>query len=236
MTQYDQPQTIDNSDIDRLTKILTAQRQLDAAIRMFLSFEDDLAIHTVGAAAYRVLRDLKAAQGKTELTDILSEVVFNVAQKIVNGEFSGLPAELSEKEEIGRLILSLTEAVRAGEVSTSNEVFITFRHEKEHWGSFNKVANFLKHADTDTNAMLNPDLIKNDLLLEYACRCYVRFTGSITPEMITFFIWRMPDEGMFQPIIGTMSRELSLLELDARRTRCLDILRELKNNEEAACD
>lgn len=38
-----------------LTKVADAQRQLDAAIRMFFAEEDELAIHTAAAAAYRVL-------------------------------------------------------------------------------------------------------------------------------------------------------------------------------------
>jgi hypothetical protein len=41
-----------------VTKVAAAQRLLDAAIRMTFSDEDDLAIHSITAAAYRIIRDL----------------------------------------------------------------------------------------------------------------------------------------------------------------------------------
>jgi hypothetical protein len=42
----------------RVTKIEAAERQLDAAIRMFFADDDWLAIHTLVAASGRILRDL----------------------------------------------------------------------------------------------------------------------------------------------------------------------------------
>jgi hypothetical protein len=54
-----------------LRKEAAAQRQLDAAIRMTLAEEDELAIHTVVAAAYGILRGLKQNQSRNELSDRL---------------------------------------------------------------------------------------------------------------------------------------------------------------------
>ena len=48
-----------------ITKIAAAKRQLDAAIRMFFAGEDELAVHTIAAAAFRVLRDLHKKRGKS---------------------------------------------------------------------------------------------------------------------------------------------------------------------------
>jgi hypothetical protein len=42
-----------------LNKLAAAQRQLCAAIRLFFAGEDELAVHTVASAAYRVLSDLR---------------------------------------------------------------------------------------------------------------------------------------------------------------------------------
>jgi len=46
-----------------VTKLSAAQRQLRAAIRMFFAGEDELAIHTVASAAYRIIADLKGSEG-----------------------------------------------------------------------------------------------------------------------------------------------------------------------------
>ena len=71
-----------STDVEELTKLDAARRQLDAAIRMFLASEDEVAIHTLGAAAYRVLRDLKEERGRSELTDLVSGAAFNIAKGI----------------------------------------------------------------------------------------------------------------------------------------------------------
>lgn len=60
-----------------ITKQASAQRQLDAAIRILFSGEDVLAVHTVVSAAHNVLTDIDNKSGKTALTlyaDTLSEL------------------------------------------------------------------------------------------------------------------------------------------------------------------
>ena len=47
-----------------INKLEAARRQLDAAIRMTFANEDELAIHTVAAAAYRLVRDLLNRRGR----------------------------------------------------------------------------------------------------------------------------------------------------------------------------
>ena len=48
-----------------ITKQASAQRQLDAAIRILFSGEDVLAIHTIVSAAHNVLTDIDNKSGKT---------------------------------------------------------------------------------------------------------------------------------------------------------------------------
>lgn len=48
-----------------ISKIDAAKRQLDVAIRIFLSNGDIVATHTLTAAAYNVIRDLSGLQGKS---------------------------------------------------------------------------------------------------------------------------------------------------------------------------
>lgn len=51
----------------RITKQASAQRQLDAAIRIFFSGEDSLAVHTIVSAAHNILTDIDNKSGKTAL-------------------------------------------------------------------------------------------------------------------------------------------------------------------------
>lgn len=60
-----------------ITKQASAQRQLDAAVRILFSGEDVLAVHTVVSAAHNVLTDIDNKSGKTALAlyaDSLSEL------------------------------------------------------------------------------------------------------------------------------------------------------------------
>jgi hypothetical protein len=60
---------------DKARKEAAAQRQLDAAIRMTLHDEDELAIHSVVAAAYGVLRGLKKKKhGRREFGSVFSSL------------------------------------------------------------------------------------------------------------------------------------------------------------------
>jgi hypothetical protein len=59
-----------------LTKLAAAQRQLNAAIRMLLRNEDELAVHTVAAAAFRILRDIKKKHGRGELATVSTGACF----------------------------------------------------------------------------------------------------------------------------------------------------------------
>lgn len=61
-----------------LTKLAAAQRQLNAAIRMVLLDIDEVAVHTVVAAAFRILRDVKQTRGRSELSDALNRGLFLV--------------------------------------------------------------------------------------------------------------------------------------------------------------
>jgi hypothetical protein len=50
----------------RINKLEAAQRQIDAAIRMTFNNEDAIAIHSVAAAAHRIVKDLCEQRGDVE--------------------------------------------------------------------------------------------------------------------------------------------------------------------------
>ena len=76
-----------------ITKLLAARRQLYAAIRMFFADEDELAIHTVASAAYRVICDLKSQRGRDEVGDYYLTSVFYVVRDYRRGTLTSYFAD-----------------------------------------------------------------------------------------------------------------------------------------------
>jgi hypothetical protein len=58
------------------------------------------------------------------------------------------------------------------------------------WKEFNRVTNFLKHADNDADERI-PDThrIDTDMGIGFACILYSRIVGRMTPEMRAFDMW-----------------------------------------------
>jgi hypothetical protein len=210
-----------------IRKEAAAQRQLDAAIRMRLASEDELAIHTVAAAAYRILRDLKEKHGRSELTDRLDLGIFLYASDLVSGKIDELPADVAESKMLAQIIADVSAAIRRGEVKSEKDVMqkLAINGETSFWNKFNWPTNFLKHADRQPGATLALDEVNNDLLLMHATAAYVELmgAGSSTPEMLVYFVF-CGDNQDFTPKMRAIAR----LPLAKRRRSCLSLLRDLK--------
>src|SRR5438445_6373637 len=79
-----------------VTKMGAAERQLRAAIRMFFAGEDELAVHTLASAAYRLLADLKAERGIDEVGDVYQTAIFYLVRDFHRGT---LPEEFTSASE-----------------------------------------------------------------------------------------------------------------------------------------
>jgi hypothetical protein len=77
-----------------ISKIEAARRQIDAAIRMTIANEDEVAIHTVASAGYRILRDLLNKRGKFDVEELLRLGLFAHASELVRGSPSSNLNEL----------------------------------------------------------------------------------------------------------------------------------------------
>src|SRR5664279_1514168 len=108
-----------------LNEIAVAKRQLGTAIRMTLREEDDLAIHTLGAPAYRILRDLNQQRGRNELTDIFSHALFGMAQEIASGRTDGMPKPISESAYAVGLIHEVVAKIKAAEVKSADDLNVS---------------------------------------------------------------------------------------------------------------
>ena len=153
-----------------INKLSAAKRQIQAAIRMFFQPEDELAVHTIAAAAYGLLKDIKKDRGMSEAADAHLTSIFYVVRDFRRGT---LPMHMTEDpgfmEEVKRLadqLLPITADSKLSDVKVS----IGPELERQYWSESNRTANFLKHADRDVDKSLSEESIDNKMLL-VKCFC-----------------------------------------------------------------
>ena len=151
-----------------LTKLSSAKKQLQAAIRMYFMEEDELAIHTIASAVYSVLKDLKKNRGKDEVDDIFNASLNRLVSEYKNNSLSN---EILSNPSLMELLKQLADTAEFS-ITTSKET------KKAYWKESNKSSNFLKHADRDISDTLNLDSIDNTTLLMKCLNSYL----DIIPE------------------------------------------------------
>ncbi len=134
--------------------------------------EDELAVHTIAAAAYGLLKDLKRDRGMSEAADSYQATYFYVVRDFRRGT---LPAHMTSDpvmmvaiERIAEQLSQITADSKLSDV----QVTISPDLEREYWNRNNQAANFLKHADRDSDGTLSLDQIDNRLLLLKCCLAY----------------------------------------------------------------
>jgi hypothetical protein len=199
----------------QITKLGAAQRQLDAAIRMYFSGEDELAVHTVAAAAYALLQDLKRIEGRGEYTDQIGRGVFAMASDVASGYLKELPPEIGADSQLAELILTVAEQIKCGKLKSVDDFTMPTSglFERTKRAEFNRIANFLKHAYEDHSAVLPIEKLNNELLLVAASCAYRDIVGRLTGEMLAFgLLWLAENSERVdeQAIVGklrTLTRE-----------------------------
>lgn len=155
-----------------VTKLAAVKRQIQAAIRLFFLEEDELAIHTVASAAYGLLKDLKRDRGQSEAADSYRTTFFYLVRDFRRGtlpaHFTSDPSIMAEVERIADQLSPITADSKLSDV----QVTISRDLEKQYWNENNRAANFLKHADRDTDGTLQLEKIDNNLLLLKCCSAY----------------------------------------------------------------
>ena len=146
-----------------ITKLSAAQRQLDAAIRILFSGEDILAVHTVVAAAHRIILDLAEKRDLAPYT-----------------------------ESIGTTIATLYRQQFKEEIPQDKLQHWAAQFERNYLRPYlNRPANFLKHADRDASKVLDQECLQTDTLLLVSCVTYAEFGLEYTPEMNAFCHWHL---------------------------------------------
>ena len=213
-----------------ISKIASAQRQLDAAIRMVFHEEDEPAIYTVAAAAHRVLRDLMEKRGRSAGAEAMRDGIRGIANALVQGTLPDSHRELFERENFWPAVLALAESIRDGRgdaLVTSNPQSF----DRMFWDRQNKVSNFLKHADRDSANTIAQEQIHVEQVLASALMTYGQLMGKLTIEMQVYgaFIALENDYGPRLPeYLVTMCTGLRNLPRARRPKAYLQMIASLK--------
>ena len=197
-----------------ITKLVAARRQLQAAIRIFFAGEDELAVHTVASAAYRLIADLKQSRGRDEVADFYRTIVFYNVRDYRRGT---LPKDLADNAEFVEQVREWVEALPSiTENSKYEDLSVNVPPEaaRRFWKSRNKVFNFLKHADNDSEKHISLDEVKNFELLIQAIGAYYDLAGSLGVESEVLLLYSDVRDGEEEALPEGLLDEIGRLSND----------------------
>lgn len=161
-----------------ITKLVAAKRQLRAAIRLFFGREDELAVHTVAAAAYNLLRELKKTRGKDETEDIAKIFLLGLVSEARNLLAGNISEWAGKDEYLVSFLKNLAEHIPPDKTIDLSDIRVSMGASVRKIFCDNRVANFLKHADRDVGSAISTKDVNNLQLLGAATWCY----ESIAPD------------------------------------------------------
>lgn len=210
-----------------VTKLNAAGRQLNTAIRLLLGDDDLLSIHTLTAAAYRILRDLQKARGILHYPEVIRVGLWSMAEDFRKGRpLDELPPDLRP------YVRHVADLQAAGKIASFNE--IKFANEQvlelNDLRQSTKAANFLKHADRDQTASLSEDEIDNIDLLFRATGTYSALLHRLSPEMAAFTVyawdlWGASFPSPSEPLIARLIQDFKGISLRQRKAKCRRLIR-----------
>ena len=198
-----------------ITKLEAARRQLCAAVRFFIHGEDELAVHTVTAAAARIISDLRGQRGHDEAEEAKLIVLYGGISMYRSGD---IPKSIAEDPKSMAYIRELSDRyptitadstwhdfrALVGEVSMPPESVSAY------WKDRSRIANFLKHADRDSGAHINECEIDNLRFLMNTVNSYHRLMPiGLMAELSVLMIYDSLVGGMR---VGLSDDEHKLLE------------------------
>lgn len=215
-----------------VTKLAAAQRQLCTAIRLFFAGEDELAVHTVASAAYRVLSDLKAERGRDEAADHYLTSIFYAVRSYRRGT---LPGYLAHDPKAMQFIRDMAD--RMPEMSATSEfkdvtASVSSDVARDFWRTRNAISNFLKHADHDPKSHISLDDVDNLQLLMDASGAYIDLTNdNLGPEGFVLYVHFCAIKGIKEEMPEKFRRyaaQLEKLDPDKQIRFCSEWLRKMK--------
>ena len=149
-----------------INKLAAAQRQFDAAVRMYFDQEDELAVLTLGHAALGVCEGVFETRHPGVLTREVRCHMEDGIRSLRKGTGAPVP-EGWRLEDSDKQILAFVK-----------------RHR-------NEPANYLKHADKDSSALLHISQIDVDTTLLETLGLLMRLHVAASPEQLAFAKWHL---------------------------------------------
>ena len=171
-----------------INKLSAAERQLNAAIRMYFMEEDPLAIHTVASASLNLYADLLRMRGKEPALHNIVYGLFRMARDYINGKLSD--DDLSELGEEGlEAIKPMIEALRKTPDLDIDAIEVSGSHAfvRNFWFDKRKSYNFLKHADRDHDGLLDEASINNEDIIFNAIASSAHLNCPLSSEKELFY-------------------------------------------------
>lgn len=217
-----------------VTKLAAAKRQVQAAIRLFFLEEDELAIHTVASAAYGLLKDLKRERGQSEAADTYRTTFFYLVRDFRRGtlpaQFTPDPSVMAEIERLADQLSPITADSKLSDV----QVTLSPDGERQYWNENNRAANFLKHADRDTDGTLPLDKIDNNLLLLKCRSAYQDIApDDLGNEGLAFEAFTAVSNPAYQPTgsnFDSLVESMKSVPSEHRLELCYKVIRELNGS------
>lgn len=180
-----------------INKLAAAQRQICAAIRFFFHDEDELAIHTVAAASYVILCDLKKARNKDETDDRWTTGLFYLVRDYKRGV---LDEVIKRTPELGdpALLKIIKDVAEKSSITADSNFFedkdftieVSLEGKREFLGMVRKASNFLKHAAFDHDKFLSLEEINNLQFLMLVSGSYLELINeSPGPEGLVLVVY-----------------------------------------------
>jgi len=189
---------------------------------MFFAKEDELAIHTIASAAFRILRDLIQERGKNFTAEVLRNGTYSMAQQYAEGKLPKETLKLIENTALMATIINMLEAERVeGEKFDVSRVDVRMNKTSEQRAWPSRAANFLKHADLDAEAHLAVDEVRNENVLMGACVAYLELMGMPSPEIMAFSaFWAAKNDADVGEEVQELLLKLRSVEGPVRHRMC----------------
>ena len=197
--------------------------------------EDELAVHTIASASYGLLKDLKKDRGLSEAADTYLTTFFYLVRDFRRGtlpvHMTSDPNMMAEIERIAEQLSPITSDSKLSDV----QVTVSPTLEGQYWNESNQAANFLKHADRDTEGTLSLEKVDNNLLIMKCCSAYRDIApDDLGNEGLVFAAFTAAGNAAHQPsgsAFDSLLESLKRVPDERRKAICFKIVIEMNANE-----
>jgi hypothetical protein len=214
-----------------IAKLASVERQLNSAIHLAFTQDDELAVQTLGEAALWLLADLGERGPQLDARDKFSRALFNLARDLATGKLGDIPADIAGSTKFATFLKHFRDGMRIGEFRSPSDIAETLQtsaHAK-FWRAFNGAATFGKRPETSRPQLRLLTNAGDDCIPE----CVTNWTSIVgygTPEIIAYGIFCFGDDPKFGGAMWSqqLAETFATFSKRERRQFCLAYLRALQ--------